>query len=68
MLSYMKATCTCTISDTVRERNSARAGMRTIGDFPNLTAAMEHAGWSEAKIRKVMGENWLRLLAEVWGE
>ena len=44
------------------------AGMRTIGDFPNLTAAMEHAGWPEAKIRKVMGENWLRLLAEVWVE
>ncbi len=44
------------------------AGMRTIGDFPNLTAAMESAGWREAKIRKVMGENWLRLLAEVWGE
>jgi len=42
------------------------AGMRTIGDFPNLTAAMEHAGWPEAKIRKVMGENWLRLLAEGW--
>jgi membrane dipeptidase len=30
-------------------------GMRTIGDFPNLTAAMEHAGWPEAKIRKVVG-------------
>ena len=44
------------------------AGMRTIGDFPNLTAAMEHAGWPEAKIRKVMGKNWLRLLAEVWVE
>jgi membrane dipeptidase len=44
------------------------AGMRTIGDFPNLTAAMERAGWPEGKIRKVMGENWLRLLAEVWVE
>jgi membrane dipeptidase len=42
-------------------------GIRTIGEFPNLTAAMEKAGWPEAKIRKVMGENWLRLLAEVWG-
>src|SRR6202040_1952843 len=31
------------------------AGIRTIGDFPNLTAAMERAGWPEAKIRKVMG-------------
>jgi hypothetical protein len=26
---------------------------------------MEHAGWPEAKIRKMIGENWLRLLAEV---
>jgi hypothetical protein len=31
-------------------------------------AAMEHAGWPETKIRKIMGENWLRLLADVWGE
>ena len=44
------------------------AGLRTIGDFPNLTSAMERAGWPETKIRKIMGENWLRLLAEVWGE
>jgi membrane dipeptidase len=27
---------------------------------------MERAGWPEAKIRKVMGPNWLRLLADVW--
>ena len=43
-------------------------GIRTIGDFPNLTAAMEGAGWSEERITKVMGENWLKLLAEVWME
>jgi hypothetical protein len=30
-------------------------------------AAMERAGWSERKIRRVMGENWLRLFSEVWG-
>ncbi|HEV2550666.1 MAG TPA: dipeptidase [Stellaceae bacterium] len=42
-------------------------GIRRIGDFPNLTAAMERAGWSERRIRKVMGENWLRVLREVWG-
>uniref|UniRef100_A0A8W7PTW6 Dipeptidase n=1 Tax=Anopheles coluzzii TaxID=1518534 RepID=A0A8W7PTW6_ANOCL len=35
-------------------------GIRTIGETPNLTAAMEKAGWSEGKIRKVLGENWLR--------
>jgi membrane dipeptidase len=42
-------------------------GMRRIGDYPNLTAAMERARWPEGKIRKVMGENWLRVLGEVWG-
>jgi len=42
-------------------------GIRTIGEFPNLTAAMEKAGWPERRIRKVMGENWLRVLGEVWG-
>ena len=43
-------------------------GVETIGQLPNLTAAMERAGWSEGRIRKVMGENWLHFLADVWGE
>ena len=42
-------------------------GIRTIGEYPNLTRAMERAGWREERIRKVLGENWLRLLDEVWG-
>ncbi|GAB3630018.1 peptidase M19 [Pandoraea terrae] len=42
-------------------------GIRTIGEFPNLTAAMERAGWSEGRIRKIMGENWVRVFREVWG-
>ena len=41
-------------------------GMRRIRDYPNLTAAMERAGWPESKVRKIMGENWLRFLDEVW--
>ncbi len=41
-------------------------GIRTIGEFANLTAAMERAGWSEYRIRSVMGENWLRVFEEVW--
>ena len=24
-------------------------------------------GWSESRIRKVMGENWLRVLRDAWG-
>jgi Membrane dipeptidase (Peptidase family M19) len=43
----------------------AHCTRRLVVGFPNLTAAMEHAGWPEAKIRKMIGENWLRLLAEV---
>jgi membrane dipeptidase len=43
------------------------AGMREIKDYPNLTAAMQKRGWKEARIRKLMGENWVRLLKEVWG-
>ena len=42
-------------------------GLRTSGEFPNLTRVMCERDWTEARIRKVMGENWLRFLAEVWG-
>jgi membrane dipeptidase len=42
-------------------------GFREIADFPNLTAAMERRGWSEGRIEKVMGANWLQLLRDVWG-
>ena len=43
-------------------------GIRTIGEMPNLTAAMMRAGWSEGKIRRIMGENWVQVLKAVWGE
>jgi membrane dipeptidase len=42
-------------------------GFRTIGEYPNLLRAMERAGWSSGRIEKIAGENWLRVLAEVWG-
>jgi membrane dipeptidase len=44
------------------------AGLRTIAEFPNLTAAMQRACWPEPKIRRVMGENWVSFLREAWGE
>ena len=40
-------------------------GMRKIGDFPNLTRAMNKAKWSDGKIENIMGENWFKLLDEV---
>lgn len=41
-------------------------GFQRLGEFPNLTAAMERRGWPEPRIRKVMGDNWVNLLDTVW--
>jgi membrane dipeptidase len=40
-------------------------GMRDIGDYPLLIAAMREYGWSEERIRKVAGLNLLRLIRQV---
>ena len=42
-------------------------GLDGMKDYPNLTAGLLQHGWSESRVRKVMGENWLRYLGEVWG-
>ncbi|MCI0511350.1 membrane dipeptidase [Chromohalobacter marismortui] len=42
-------------------------GIRTIGEFGNLTEALLRRGMSERQVRKIMGENWVRLLRDVWG-
>jgi membrane dipeptidase len=39
-----------TVPDLARER-----------DLPNLTERMVERGWAEADVRKVLGENWLRV-------
>ena len=41
-------------------------GIRTIAEIPNLTEAMQRAGWTEPRIRKVIGGNWLRIFKDVW--
>jgi membrane dipeptidase len=43
-------------------------GIRTIGEMPNLTAAMVHAGWPASKVEKVVGGNWMRVFKQVWGD
>jgi membrane dipeptidase len=44
------------------------AGLQRHSEYPNLTAAMVRRGWSEPMIRKVLGENWLRFLRDVWND
>lgn len=43
-------------------------GIRTIGEFPNLTEALLRNGYSPRLIEKIMGGNWVRVLKDVWGE
>ena len=42
-------------------------GIEVIGEMPNITRTMAQRGWRESRIRKVMGENWMRLFKDVWG-
>lgn len=42
-------------------------GFETISDLPNVTQGLMQRGWTDAEIRKVLGENWLRVYEKVWG-
>jgi membrane dipeptidase len=39
-------------------------GLRDVAGFPNLTRGLAARGWSEADLKKLLGENLLRALAE----
>jgi membrane dipeptidase len=41
-------------------------GFTTIADLPNLTAKMVERGFADDVIRKVLGENYLRVFRQVW--
>ena len=43
------------------------AGIETPRTLPNLTACLLERGYSESDVRKVLGGNWLRVMAAVWG-
>ncbi|MFC2166257.1 dipeptidase [Acidobacteriota bacterium] len=38
-----------------------------ISELPNVTKGLIERGWSTGEIRKVLGENWLRVYKQVWG-
>lgn len=41
-------------------------GFRNPADFPNLTQALLEKGYAESDVKKILGENMLRLFKEVW--
>lgn len=43
------------------------SGIDTPDRLDALTAHLTERGWSEEDLRKLLGENWLRVMAEVWG-
>jgi membrane dipeptidase len=55
------------LTTTTFESVKMPAGIQRIADVPNITEALERRGWPESRIRKVMGENWVRTMREVWG-
>jgi membrane dipeptidase len=44
----------------------APAGFQTMADLPNLTAKLIDRGYADDVIRKVLGENYLRVFTQVW--
>lgn len=48
-------------------RISKPEGIRRLDEFASLTGEMAARGWSADRLRKILGGNWLRVLADVWG-
>jgi membrane dipeptidase len=42
-------------------------GFENISELPNVTKSLIRRGWSTGDIRKVLGENWLRVYKQIWG-
>ncbi|MCA8929438.1 MAG: dipeptidase [Alphaproteobacteria bacterium] len=55
------------LSPPATKRPDNPKGLDGPAEYANLTAAMMNRGWSEKRIRKVLGENWLAFLEDVWG-
>ena len=44
---------------------NSRGGMTNVREYPTLTQAMVEKGYSEERIRKILGGNWLRVFREI---
>lgn len=42
-------------------------GFENITELPHVVRGLIERGWSTGEIRKVLGENWLRVYQQVWG-
>jgi len=42
--------------------------IKDISDYPQMTMALQRLGYSGKRIKKILGENWLRVIREVTGK
>ncbi|GBQ20702.1 membrane dipeptidase [Gluconacetobacter sacchari] len=42
------------------------AGFARISETPNVTRAMLRRGWSESRVEKILGLNWMRVFRDSW--
>jgi membrane dipeptidase len=56
------------VTDTALEELSLEmpAGLERLCEWQNVVAAMEARGWTERRIARVCGENWMRYFGDVW--
>ena len=43
-------------------------GFENIAALPNVVHGLAARGWTDGELRKLMGDNWLRVYQAVWGE
>ena len=39
--------------------------IKDVSNYPEMTKAMQALGYSDQRIRKILGENWLRVIRQV---
>lgn len=42
--------------------------MGSLAEYGNFVAAMDKRGWTSGRMAKVLGENWIAFLSEIWGD
>ena len=44
---------------------NSRGGMTNVREYPSLTRALVEKGYSEERLGKILGGNWLRVFREI---
>jgi membrane dipeptidase len=42
-------------------------GLESVAEMPTITEGLLQRGYSSGEVAKIMGENWLRVYEQVWG-